>query len=272
MLCRNSPGKRTIKPLVPSVLGLGLVGRTALAAFAGLLLAAAPARAQTMHFVAAPLPPLVIDAEGKPDGIVLDVLGELAETTGTGLSVEFLPQARALYEAERRSDLGFAGLTRNAEREASFKWVGPVLSDSIVLMTRRGVRAAPTTLEAARGWSVGAVRGGASIPALREAGYADIVELQDAETGARLLETGRIEAWATPKLSGLYLFRKLGFDPASLEMGPLVRRNDLFLGLPRNTPDQIVVVWKDRLERLRANGTVAAIVARYVPGAAVGEP
>jgi polar amino acid transport system substrate-binding protein len=238
----------------------------ALGAIVGVLLALAPAMAQTMRFVAAPLPPLIIDAAGQPDGIVPQVLHDLSDATGVPLTIEFLPQARALYEAERRSDLGMAGLTRTAEREATFKWVGPVLSDSIVLVTRRGERPAPATLDAARSWTVGAVRGGASVPVLRAAGFADIIELQDAETGARMLDSGRIETWATPKLSGLYLFRTLGFDPALLEIGPTVRPNDLYLGLPRSTPDLVVARWQKALERLKASGRIETITARFVAG------
>jgi len=250
--------------------GTGRIGRLAallvLAAIAGVVLAVAPAMAQTMRFVAAPLPPLIIDAAGQPDGIVPQVLHELSDATGVPHSIEFLPQTRALYEAERRSDLGMAGLTRNAERETAFKWVGPILSDSVVLVTLRGERPAPATLEAARLWPVGAVRGGASVPVLRAAGFAEIIELPDAEDGARMLDSRHIEAWATPKLSGVYLFRTLGFDPALLEIGPAVRPNDLYLGLPRSTPDLVVARWQKALERLKASGRIEAITARFVAG------
>ncbi len=265
-------GDAIIEPLVPlaSERGTGRIGRfaalLALGAIAGVVLVVAPALGQTMRFVAAPLPPLNIDAAGQADGIVPQVLHDLSDATGVPLSIEFLPQTRALYEAERRSDLGMAGLTRNAERETAFKWVGPVLSDSIVLVTLRGDHPAPATLDAARFRTVGAVRGGASVPVLRAAGFVEIIEVPDAEGGARMLDSGHIEAWATPKLSGLYLFRQLGFDATRLEIGPVVRPNDLYLGLPRSTPDAVVTAWQKALERLKANGRIEAITARFVSG------
>lgn len=234
-----------------------------LGAALGFFLAHLPAQAETLRFVAAPLPPLVIDQGGKPDGAVIAVLRELTQRMAVPFAVEFMPQARALTESQSRDDLAFAGLTRNAEREAAYKWVGPLIADSIVLLTKRGKKAAPSSLDAAKDWAVGALRGGATIPALQKAGFTNIVELKDTETGARMLDAERIDGWASPKLSGGYVYSALGLDPKTLETGPEVRRNDVFLGLPKAVSDATVAAWQKALDDMRASGRIDAITAQF---------
>lgn len=222
-----------------------------------------PAIAEPLRFVAAPLPPLVIDSGGKPDGAVLVVLRELTQKMGAPFSVEFMPQPRALVESQTHDDIAFAGLTRNAEREASYKWVGPLIYDSIVLLTKKGGKPAPASLDAAKSWAVVTLRGGSTVPVLQAAGFTNIVEVKDAENGARMLDAGRVDAWATPKLSGPYLFKALGLDPKTLEIGPEIRRNDVYLGLPKSLPGETAGTWQKALDEMKAQGRIEAITRQF---------
>ncbi|HXP98099.1 MAG TPA: ABC transporter substrate-binding protein [Telmatospirillum sp.] len=240
--------------------------KTCLSALLCLMVATGPAVAQTLHFVAAVLPPLVIDNGGKPDGAVLVVLRELTQKLGVPFSVEFLPQPRALLESQKSTDIAFAGVSRNPEREAAYKWVGPLIFDSIVLVTKKGNKAAPATLDAAKTWAVATLRGGATVPALQAAGFTNIVEVKDTESAARMLDAGRVDAWATPKLSGAYIYKSLGLDPKTLEIGPEIRRNDVYLGVPKGLPDDTVATWQKALDELKAQGRIEAITRQFAAG------
>lgn len=232
-------------------------------ALLGIACIVAPARAETLRFVAAPLPPLVIDQDGKPDGAVLVVLRELSEKMGNPFSVEFLPQTRALTESQRNTGIGFAGMTRNAERESLYKWVGPLISDSIVLITKKGKMPIPATLVAAKDWRVGVMRGSATVPVLQKAGFTNIEEQKDAETGARMLQGDRIDAWASSKLASRYLYRSLGFDPATLDIGAEVRRNDVYLGVSKDVSDETITAWQTVLDQMRAKGRIDEITKSF---------
>lgn len=233
----------------------------------GFFLIASPglAQADPLRFVTSALPPLEINRNGEPDGAVLQVLRELSATMANPFTVEFLPFPRALAAPQEHPNVGFAGAVRNAEREALFKWVGPLVYDSIVLVTKKGVRAAPATLGEARAWRIGALNGGNTSAVLKEAGLTNIQTQKDWETGARLLDADRIDAWAVSRLGGPYIFKSLGFDPNMLDIGPEICRNDLYLAVSKNVPNETIVAWQRAVDGMKNQGRIDAITKRFVP-------
>jgi len=234
-----------------------------LLSFLGLLLIVGPAMADPLRFVASPLPPLEINQNGKPDGAVLLVLRELSEKMGNPYAVEFLPFPRALAESQSARNIGFVGAARIPEREPLYKWVGPLLYDSIVLVTKKGGKAAPATLEAAKTWRIGALRGGQTAVALRNAGLTNIEEQKDWEIGARMLEAGRVDAWAVSRLGGPYIYHSLGFDPKTLDIGAEVCRNDLYLAISKDVPDETIGAWQKAVNELKEGGRIAEITKQF---------
>jgi polar amino acid transport system substrate-binding protein len=231
--------------------------------FSLLFFIAGPVMADPLRFVASPLPPLEINLDGKPDGATLVVLRELSEKMGNPYSVEFLPFPRALAVSQSSPNVAFAGAARIAERESLYKWVGPLVYDSIVLVTKKGAKAAPATLEAAKGWRIGALRGGQTEVALRNAGLTNIEEQKDWDIGAKMLEAGRVDAWAVSRLGGPYIYHSLGFDTKTLEIGPEVCRNDLYLAVSKNVPDETIAAWQKAVDEMKARGRIAEITKQF---------
>ncbi|MFD1626278.1 substrate-binding periplasmic protein [Azospirillum griseum] len=234
---------------------------------AGLLLVGGVgfAHAEPLRFVTSALPPLEINRNGEPDGAVLQVLRDLSATMGNPFTVEFLPFPRALAAPQEQPHVGFAGAVRNAEREVLFKWIGPLVYDSIVLVTKKGVRAAPATLSAARDWRIGALNGGNTAAVLKEAGLTNIQTQKDWETGARLLDADRIDAWAVSRLGGPYIYKALGFDPNSLDIGPEICRNDLYIAVSKTVPDDTIAAWQRAVDDMKNRGRIDEITRRFIP-------
>ncbi len=223
------------------------------------------AMAEPLRFVTSALPPLEINRNGEPDGAVLQVLRELSDTMGNPYAVQFLPFQRALAEPIDNPNVGFAGAVRNAEREAQFKWIGPLVYDSIVLVTKKSYKPAPATLDAARAWNIGALNGGNTSAVLRDAGLTNIQTQKDWETGARLLDAERIDAWAVSRLGGPYIYKSLGLDPGALDIGPEICRNDLYIAVSRNIPDETVAAWQRAVDDMKSRGRIDEITKRFVP-------
>lgn len=237
---------------------------TVLSTLACFLLLAPQTPAQTLKIVAVPLPPLVIATDdGKPDGIIPRVLGELAENLGVAYSIELKPQLRALVESQGSGRVWFAGVTRNAEREHSYKWIGPIAYDSIVILTDKRDRKAPATLEDAKNWTVGVLRGGATVDVLKEAGFEDIFGVVDYESAMRMLESKRLDAVAVSKLCGMYIYNEAGFDSNNLDIGPFVRHNNVFIGVPLNVSEETIAQWQMELDKITACGSIEEITRLY---------
>ena len=72
-----------------------------------------------------------------------------------------------------------------------------------------------------------------------------------------------IDAWLAPRLMVLYAYREVGGDVATLSIGQVVRRSEIWLAASKDVSDQEAGRWQSGFEQLRADGTYDAILARY---------
>ena len=234
------------------------------------LLLAIPARAEDnaappdfLRFVTNPLPPLQIDRDGQPDGAVLEVLRELCARMNQPYAIEFLPFPRALAAPRQTPATGFAGASRIPDRETLYKWIGPLIHDEIVLATRKDLRRAPATLDDARPLRIGVLLGGQAETRLRQLGFENLERTVDYQTGARMLKLGRIDAWAASRLSIPYMYRMQEADPAELDFGAIVTRNDVYLAASVDIPNATIAAWQKALDRMHAQGRITEITNRF---------
>ncbi len=247
---KKMPGETTMKACLSSLV------------FA-MSLACLPACAQQIRFVTAEIPPITTQKDGKPDGAALLILAELCKKMQVPFEVRFLPWSRAQLDTQEGKDFAIAPLARSAEREPLYKWVGPLISDQIVLMTKKAHKSALTTLPGSKNLYVGFLRASPTGAILKEAGFTKLEEANDEETSARMLEAERLDAWAVSRLLAPYTYRKLGFDPSELASGVQVRPNIMYLGFSRNVPDETIAKWQKALDELQASGKVAEILRQY---------
>ncbi len=214
-------------------------------------------------FVAGDIPPYALVKDGKPDGAAVLIVAELAKSLGLPFDVEFQPWQRAQQTTQSNDNVGIIPLSRTPEREPLYKWVGPIVADQEVLLTRTGGKGAPRTLEEAKDWRVCVLRGSAGETALAAAGFTNLQAINDPASCARLLDSGRVDAWSAAKLVAPYQYRLNGLDPRLLQAGAVVRPNEIYLGLSRNISDERVGQWQKALDRLASSGTMAAIIKQF---------
>ncbi len=219
--------------------------------------------ADELRFVAGEIPPYVFLKSGKPDGAAAVIVSELAASLGEPFKLDFLPWSRAQSEVQEKDNLGIIPLSRNPEREPIYKWVGPIVADSQVLVTKASFKKPPKTIEEARDMTIGTLRGSPGEALLRAQGFKRLVDSADEATNAKLLDAERIDAWLVARLVAPFQYRLLNFDPAMLAYGAEVRRNDIYLGLSKNTPDATVKKWQSALDVLQAKGRIAEIIKSF---------
>ncbi|MTJ80349.1 MAG: transporter substrate-binding domain-containing protein [Telmatospirillum sp.] len=214
-------------------------------------------------FVAGDIPPYAMPRGQDPDGAAVRILESLAADLGLPFSVDFRPWQLAQKMAQSNGGVGVIPLSRTPEREPLYRWIGPIVADQEVLLFRAGGRPVPARLEEARDWPVAVLRGSAGESVLIKAGFTNLQAVNDPASCARLLEEGKVDAWSAARLVGPYQYRLNGLDPARLLAGPVVRPNDIYLGLARQTPDEVTACWQAALERVRAAGTTDRILRAF---------
>lgn len=214
-------------------------------------------------------PPYNMSSDGKSfarepeiQGIAADLVREMFRRAEIPYSMTLrFPWTRVYQQARDTPNHGVFVMARQPEREAQFKWVGPLGPDDWVLLAREHSDIQLDNLEQAKGLRIGAYKGDAIAENLARRGLKPVLVLRD-QDNARKLYSGEIDLWATGDPAGRYLARQIGVTAFKT----VLRFNgtQLYLALNRQVPDEVVEKLQDSLDRMREDGFVDATFARYL--------
>ncbi|WP_422776867.1 substrate-binding periplasmic protein [Pseudomonas mediterranea] len=195
-------------------------------------------------------------------GIAVDIVREIFKRADITYSLTLrFPWERIYKLALENPGYGVFVMARLPEREALFKWVGPIGPDDWILLARADSKIALDSLEQARPYRIGAYKGDAIAETLGKQGLKPVVVLRD-QDNARKLVNGQIDLWATGDPAGRYLARQEGVS----DLKTVLRFNsaELYLALNKDVSDDVVARLQKALDELRKEGAVDAIMARYL--------
>ncbi|TCD19432.1 ABC transporter substrate-binding protein [Pseudomonas sp. IC_126] len=239
-----------------------------------LLLAAASARAALpddyrVVVLTENFPPFNMAADGKNyaadrnvSGINADIVREMFKRADIDYSLTLrFPWERIYNQVLEKPDQGLFSTTYTSEREPLFKWVGPLAGTGWVLLAPPGSPLRLSSLEQARQYRIGAYQDDAVSQHLESNGFEPINSLRDQANIGKLLK-GQIDLWATADPVGPYLAKQEGVSG----LVTALRFNDaqLFLALNKQTPDDVVARLQKALDEMRGDGSIDAIMRRYL--------
>ncbi|SQF94068.1 ABC-type amino acid transport, signal transduction systems, periplasmic component/domain protein [Paucimonas lemoignei] len=214
------------------------------------------------------LPPYNMAVDGKNfaqesniEGIAAEVVRETFKRAGIGYSMTLrFPWERIYKLALDKPGYGVFSTARLPEREALFKWVGPVGAYDWIMLAKAESPITLTSLEQAKAYRIGAYKGDAIGERLLSQGLNPVLLLRD-QDNARKLVNGQIDLWAAGDPTGPYLARLEGVT--GLKTVLRFHHADLYLALNKETPDEVVNKLQAALDQLRAEGGVDKILGRY---------
>jgi polar amino acid transport system substrate-binding protein len=241
----------------------------AVLALAAVLLLSPPAGAQqVLRLVTGELPPYTfhvppptVAEQGTPQGLVFEVVREVARRIGHPEVVEFMPWARAQDLALRNPGIGILSLTRSPEREEQYAWVFRVVTDDLVLVGGTGVDV--SSLDRVRERPTGVLLRSGAEQLLRGRGFARLQPAPEEWVNAQRLRDRLIDAWLAPRLMVLHAYREVGGDVATLSIGAVVRRSEIWFAASRGLPEAEIARWRGGFDAVQADGTLDRILARY---------
>ena len=200
--------------------------------------------------------------EDNIDGIAVDVVREMFKRAGIQYSLTLrFPWDRIYKLALEKPNYGVFVTARLPEREALFKWVGPIGPDDWVLLARGDSKLVVNNLEQAKQYRIGAYKGDAIAEHLEKQGLQPVTSLRDQENAKKLM-AGQIDLWATGDPAGRYLARQEGVSG----LKTVLRFNSaqLYLALNKEVPDEMVQKLQSELDKMRAEGIVDSILNSYL--------
>ncbi|KTT04064.1 amino acid ABC transporter substrate-binding protein [Pseudomonas oryzihabitans] len=214
-------------------------------------------------------PPYNMAVDGKNfardasiEGISTDLVREMFKRAKLSydLSLRF-PWERIYNLTLENANYGIFSTTRTPEREALFKWVGPLAPTSWVVLAPQNSTITLAGIKDLAKYRVGAYQNDAVSRYLESEGLAPINALRDQENVAKL-QNGQLDLWATTDPVGRYLAKQAGVT--QLKTVLRLREASLYLALNKDTPDEVVTRLQQALDAMRKEGVVDGITKRYL--------
>ncbi len=128
-------------------------------------------------------PPVIYSANGKPSGILVDILHNVSARTGDTYELRLFPWKRA-YEHSRAGRAAVVGVSKTTERLVEFDFSDPIYFDDIQIVVKKGREFPFTQLSDLKGKTVGGVLG-ASYGDVVDAAIKDGLFRMDQDTGQK---------------------------------------------------------------------------------------
>ncbi|MGB4912296.1 MAG: transporter substrate-binding domain-containing protein [Candidatus Dechloromonas phosphoritropha] len=229
----------------------------------------AQSQTKELRLLAAELPPYsfqippasVGETPGVDQGLVYEVVTEMAKRVGhTGL-IEFIPWGEAQRIARTQPNIGILARTRTPERENQYRWLVRVVTDDLILVGGQGVDV--SSLDKVKDRPVGVLGRSGAEALLRERGFTRIKPQPEEWINARLMQQRRIDAWLAPRLMVIYAMHEVGGNLEALNFGEIVRKSEIYLAASKDLPDAEAQKWERAFEAVKADGTYQRIADEY---------
>lgn len=241
------------------------IGRIVLAVIGLCLASSVGARAATrpgwvLHLVTEDLPPYNFLENGEVKGITPDALREMMRRLGQAHDITLLPWQRAFELAFKDPDTCVFTTTKLEERIDKFQWVGPILTDTWVLLAKQDSTIKIEKLEDLRPYRTGTYRGDARELTLHDLGVPIDSAIDDA-LNAKKLEADRIQFWAASLTKAQRLAKRAHVGPFKVAF--VWGQYPQYLACNRALDPDLVKRMQKTWEALEADGTVQAIAKTY---------
>ena len=209
------------------------------------------------------LPPLSWQADGRAQGVVYDLVQATQTQLGLAYPTQFLPFKRGLYLTQTNPNYLFFPCLRTLEREAKFKWVGPILKSRSVLYQLAKQPQVHNIEELYALRQIGVLLGSSSDDYLTSLGLTNLRRLHSREESLHLLDMQRIDGMVMVDTALPLLMEKLQIPADRITASPVeLYHADYYLAFSLSTPDEQIQLWQQTLDNvLKEQG--AEIFARY---------
>ena len=209
-------------------------------------------------------PPFNMEEDGKIVGMSTDVMKELLKREKVEYSLELFPWSRAYKMGLENKNTVVYSTTRTPDREALFKWVGPLISNDWVFFSKKGSKIKISSLDDARKYTVGGFNGDAVSEYLLKEKFIKGKNIQIAtndKQNALKLQAGRIDLWATGSLSGPWIAKLEKSENIALLY--TFKKTEMYAAFNKATDDAFIKKLNETLDNMKKEGIVTKLFKKY---------
>lgn len=228
-------------------------------ALGAFLLMAGSAAAEPLHLLTEDYPPFNFRDDGKLRGISVEQVETIMKGAGIAYRMELQPWARAFTLAETTPDTCVFTTSMLPERIPRFKWVQPLVLDTMVLVRKAGSPVQPRNIEEAKTFSIGVHKDDSAETFAQNQGFQHLDSAPSLDLSVKKLVSSRVDMVMMQKTS--YQALRQGGQPIETVMSLEATRAGIACN--RDVPDTTIAAMQRQLDIMLTSGVQADIYRRY---------
>jgi polar amino acid transport system substrate-binding protein len=213
-------------------------------------------------------PPITFMKEGKPAGFVTDMVREIASRLNIPDNIRLTSWKNAYNMTLLYPNVILFSAERTAEREALFRWVGPVGKNNVIFYAKKGSGIVINSLEDAKQLEVIATTTDwFTEQYLKEQGFSNLISSGSPEENVRQLMSGEAKLSIFTDLTVSEIVHNAGYSMEDLEPLFTVTQTYFYIAISKDTSEEVYQKWAAALNTLKQDGTFKEIYHNYLPDA-----
>ena len=222
--------------------------------------------AQNVVPVTEDYPPFNFVVNGQLQGPGPDIVNAILKDLKIDTKINVYPWARAYNMAKTEENVLIFSMSRTAAREHMFKWVGKIAQNNVYFFKLAGRSdVVVNSLDDAKKYNIGAVIADVKAQTLASLGFKHLDLISKGDINLKKLVGKRIDLMPSTILTVETFAKSLGLDKNQFK--PIYKINelstDLYMAFSKKTSDELVNKFRKSYKKLKANGTIAKIMAKY---------
>ena len=220
-------------------------------------------------------PPLQIQIDNEPKGYVIEFIQALVKEAAQQQpmkikDVHFVPWRRAIKMSQDGPNKLFFSITRNAQRENKYHWIGPVSPYEVVVYKHKdGPTLEPTRLDQLKPYRLAVQAGGSLDTYFTKQGFTP-VRVSYTRQSIKMLRASHLD-YAPQVNSFLYRIEEFGYNPD--DFVPVIKVDDLskqlWLAASPETSAEVVQALQDAYIKLSEINLLDDLIRTYTPDSQV---
>lgn len=212
--------------------------------------------------------PYQYEEDGKLKGISVDLIVLLLQRVGSKQNrkdIKLYPWARGYDMLMNKENTILFSTTRTVEREKLVKWVGPIFSNSTILVGQKSKNMKIETKKDLHKYRIGTIINDSSELFMNRLGVPSgkLHRNVNSSNNIKKLEADRIDLVVTNWVEFKIMANNLNINPNLYEQVYEVDRSEIYYAFHRDTPDWIIYKFQSELERIKAHGELDTLKKKY---------
>ena len=204
--------------------------------------------------------------DGKLTGMNVEFVQEIQKRVGNTDPIQMVPWARGLAYLDTKPNTVLFSMSRTAERNELYQWVGPVAEVVFGLYAKADSSMEIKSLDDAKKLHIiGVYRDDIRDQYLTRNGFTNLERTKDNVQNFRKLMAGRIDAYVSTQSSVIGEAGVSGYKPSDVKLVYELMKSQVFIAMSKATDSAIVAQWRAALESMKKDGSFKRILKKYYP-------